>query len=99
MSIEKSKITQDDINNGSRRDAKTCPVARGLCRKYADVEIANEQIGLRTSKEKRDEWIKFENSWPLHKWIQEHDEMKKVEPIEVALDFDDGVAFIVEDQE
>lgn len=95
--VEKSKITADDIKYGDRRDTKTCPVARGLCRRYADVEVANEQIGLRRKKENKDEWIKFENSWALHKWIQEHDAMEKVEPIEVGLDFDDGVAFIVEE--
>lgn len=98
MTIEKSKITQNDINIGSKSSATCCPVAIGLFRKYERVSVTPQGINLRRrSNPGLHNLIIFENAWNLQKWILKFDAGESVEPIDVQLDFKDGVASIVEE--
>lgn len=95
MAIEKTKITTDDIKYGGRRDSKTCPVARGLSMNYDHVQVGTKEVGLRRStKPGNNTWLRFKNNPALEKWIDDHDHMKPVEEIIVALDFDEWTACI-----
>lgn len=99
MAIEKTRISDDDIKYGGRRDSKTCPVARGLSMNYDHVQVGTKEVGLRRSTAPgNNTWLRFKTDAALEKWINDHDHMKPVEEIVVALDFDEWTASIAEPQ-
>ena len=88
------KVDQDCINNGIQDTIGFCPVALSVKKTYKDVEVSTTQIGIGPVEDT----IFFENTDQLEQWIRDFDDDKKVQEMQVCLDFEKNVASIEEDK-
>ena len=90
MLIVKSEVTQDDINHGKTHNARFCPIACAIGRKYEKVRVTKNEIALRYKEDR----IQFVNSSEVEDWVNDFDATIKVEPITIGLVFTNKIAFI-----
>lgn len=79
----KLKVTQEDINRGTKGSAKSCPVALALTREgYTNVSVAGDVL-MRVNDETW--YLPFQKD--VSNFVQAFDRGDKVEPTEFAMTF------------
>lgn len=86
------KVDQDGIDNGIQDTIGFCPVALSIKKMYKGVMVSTTSITFGFGPTE----IEFENTEELEQWIRDFDDSKKVEPMEVCLDFDQSIASLQE---
>ena len=84
------QVDKGCIENGIKDSIYYCPVATAIKKIYRKVEVTTTSISFGHGTAE----ILFENTEELEQWIRDFDDSKKVQEMQVCLDFEQKVAAI-----